>query len=65
MKVLKDCSFKSVFLYDHGHFVVVVLCYGSVEKIVSYLIVGVMDSMLALCVLDPWNSAPVWSNQGL
>jgi hypothetical protein len=36
-------------------FVVVVLCYGSVDKMVSYLIGGVMVSMLALSVLDPWD----------
>ncbi|MCS5590614.1 MAG: hypothetical protein NZ824_11680 [Candidatus Thioglobus sp.] len=27
---------------------------------VSYLIGGVMVSMLALSVLDPWDRAPVW-----
>ena len=32
---------------------------------VSYLIGGVMVSILALSVLDPWDRAPVWSNQRL
>ena len=34
---------------------------------VSYLIGGVMAmvSMLTLSVLDPWDRAPVWSNQTL
>ena len=53
------------FLYDHRNFAMVVLCYGSVDKMVSYLIGGVMVSMLALSVLDPWDRAPVWSNQRL
>ena len=46
----------------------VVLCYWSqwsVDKMVSYLIGGVMISILALSVLDPWDRAPVWSNQRL
>jgi hypothetical protein len=46
----------------------VVLCYWSqwsVDKMVSYLIGGVMVSILALSVLDPWDRAPVWSNQRL
>jgi hypothetical protein len=42
------------------NFVVVVLCYWSVDKMVSYLIGGVMVSILALSVLDPWDRAPVW-----
>jgi hypothetical protein len=37
----------------------VVLCYWSVDKMVSYLIGGVMVSMLALSVLDPWDRAQV------
>jgi uncharacterized membrane protein len=37
----------------------------SVDKMVSYLIGGVMVSILALSVLDPWDRAPVWSNQRL
>ena len=41
----------------------VVLCYWSVDKMVSYLIGGVLVSILALSVLDPWDRAPVWSNQ--
>jgi hypothetical protein len=49
MKVLKDCSFLSVV---------------KVDKMVSYLIGCVMGSMLALSVLDPWDRAQVWSNQG-
>jgi hypothetical protein len=44
---------------------VVVLCYWSVDKMVSYLIGGVMVSILALSVLDPWDRATVWSNQRL
>jgi hypothetical protein len=40
-------------------------CMGSVHKMVSYLIGGVMVSMLALSVLDPRDRAPVWSNQRL
>ena len=46
----------------------VVLCYWSqwsVDEMVSYLIGGVMVSILALSVLDPWDRAPVWSNQRL
>ena len=38
----------------------VVLCYWSqwsVDKMVSYLIGGVMVSILALSVLDPWDRA--------
>jgi hypothetical protein len=65
MKVLKDCSFFSVIFIDHNKFVVVVLCYRSVDKMVSYFIGGVMVSILALSVLDPWDRAPVWSNQRL
>ena len=46
-----------------------ILCYGSrhqsVDKMVSYLIGGVMVGMLALSVLVPWDRAPVWSNQRL
>jgi hypothetical protein len=45
-----------------------ILCYWSqwsVDKMVSYLIGGVMVSILALSVLDPWDRAPVWSNQRL
>jgi hypothetical protein len=34
----------------------------SVDKMVSYLIGGVMVSILALSVLDPWDRAPVWSS---
>jgi hypothetical protein len=45
MKVLKDCSFLSVI---------------KVDKMVSYLIGGVMVRMLALSVLDPWDRAQVW-----
>jgi hypothetical protein len=55
-----------LFLYDHNNFVVVVLCYWSqwsVDKMVSYFIGGIMVSILALSVLDPWDRAPVWSNQ--
>ena len=55
MKVLKDCSFFSVIFIRPHIFVVVVLCYGSVDKMVSNLIGGVMVSMLALSVLDPWD----------
>ena len=39
----------------------VVLCYWSqwsVDKMVSYFIGGVMVSILALSVLDPWDRAP-------
>ena len=61
----KKFLFLFLFLYDHIPFVVVVLCYWSVDKMVSYLIGGVMVSILALSVLDPWERAPVWSNQGL
>jgi hypothetical protein len=50
---------------DHRNLVVVVLCYWSVDKMVSYLIGGVMVSILALSVLDPWDRALVWSNQRL
>jgi hypothetical protein len=50
------------FLYDHNNFVVVVLCYWSVDKMISYLIGGVIISILALSVIDPWDRAPVWSN---
>jgi hypothetical protein len=56
MKALKDCSFFSVIFIHHRNFVVVVLCYWSqwsVDKMVSYLIGGVMVSILALSVLDP------------
>jgi hypothetical protein len=65
MTVLKDCSFFSVIFIRPHKFVVVVLCYWSVDKMVFYLIGGVMVSILALSVLDPWDRAPVWSNQRL
>ena len=60
--LLDSKKFLFLFLYDHITFVVVVLCYWSVDKMVSYLIGGVMVSILALSVLDPWDRAPVWSN---
>ena len=65
MKVLKDCSFFSVIFILPQTFCCGGLFYGSVDKMVSYLIGGVMVSMLALSVLDPWDRAPVWSNQRL
>jgi hypothetical protein len=33
--------------------------YGSVDKVISDLISGVMVSMLTLNVVDPWVLAPV------
>jgi hypothetical protein len=65
MKVLKDCSFFSVIFRLQQNFGCGGLCYGSVDKMVSYLIGGVMVSMLALSVLDPWDRALLWSNQRL
>ena len=35
----------------------------SVDKMVSYLIGGVMVSMFALSLLDPLDRAPVWSTK--
>ena len=48
----KTFLFLFLFLYDHITFVVVVSCYWSVDKMVSYLIGGVMVSILTSSVVD-------------
>ena len=68
MKVLKDCSFFSVIFIRPQTFccdgIVLWVCrHQSVDKMVSYLIVGAMVSMLTLSVVDPWVRTPVWSNE--
>ena len=50
--LLDNKKFLFLFLYDHITFVVVVLCYWSVDKMVSYLIGGVMVSILTSSVVD-------------
>jgi hypothetical protein len=43
-----------------------IICLGLVcMYLLSHVIGGVMVSILALSVLDPWDRAPVWSNQRL
>ena len=62
MKVLKDCSFFSVIVYDHSNFccdgIMLWVCrHQSVDKMVSYLFGSAKVSMLALSVVDPWVRA--------